>query len=297
MRYRFGISFTAAALILCVFVAGCSEKRQKAQPATAGIQAYYGGDTLGDLAPDGAIWDQAPESIVPLLPQDLTDPKLITVDPAEVRVRALCSDTNLAFRIVWEDATHDTIDAGDSFSDAVAVQLPPEAGGIVPNPTMGQADKPVYIHLWKASYERQVELGEWNLNQTFPNASVDHYPFQAAPDSEKDNLTEQYTIALAAGNPLERKRQSGVDDLIAHGFGSITHLPVQASKGWSKWADGKWFVVIERPLSLSDWAEGRGLQKGQNTFVAFAVWDGSRNQVGSRKARTAWFPLSVGATK
>jgi len=117
--------------------------------------------------------------IVPMLVQDLTDPKLSESTLREIRVQALSDNNNVAFRIEWEDSTQDTVETHKQFSDAAAVQLPPAPGGTVPDPTMGQADKPVHIQLWKASYEGGGSLDDWSLQQTFPNATVDHYPFEA----------------------------------------------------------------------------------------------------------------------
>lgn len=293
MRLKAISLFLPCALLIAFCGAGCGAEKKEAAPAASGVVAGYVSAGLDEPAPMNPIWDKAPEMEISLLTQDLTDPKLIEPTLSNIRVRALNDDRNLAFRIEWKDSTRDEVDTHKQFSDAVAVQLPPSAGGEVPDPTMGQAGRPVHIHLWKASYEREMNLGEWDLRQTFPNATVDHYPFEAGSGQEKEALTEQYTAAVAAGNPLSSKRTSAVDDLTAQGFGTLTSMPQQSSKGWSDWRDGRWSVVISRPLSVSESA-GDGLKAGQNTFVAFAVWDGSRDQAGSRKMRTAWIPLRIG---
>jgi hypothetical protein len=278
--------------MLCV--AGCGAKTDKPKSAPKGVVADYMSAGIGDISPENAAWSSTREAVLPLLTQDMTDPKLLESTLTEITVKAICDDKNLALRIEWQDTTEDAIDDGNRFSDAVAIQLPPAPGGEVPDPTMGQIDKPVSIHLWKASYARQIKLGEWNLRQIFPNATVDHYPFDAAREGESEKLTRTYTIAVAADNPIAGKRATSVDDLTARGFGSLEHLPIQASAGSSSHRDDRWAVVISRPLSVVEWTHEAGLKPGQNTFIAFAVWDGNSGQSGSRKMRTAWVPLKLG---
>ncbi|MHC4564889.1 MAG: ethylbenzene dehydrogenase-related protein [Planctomycetota bacterium] len=287
------VSFLATALMI-VFIAGCAAEAEKPKSSSKGVVASYMEDGIGEASPASAAWDVAQEATLPLLTQDLTDPKLVDPTLSEISVKALCDGQSLAIRIEWEDSTEDAIDDGNRFSDAVAIQLPPAPGGEVPDPTMGQADKPVSIHLWKASYERQLELGEWSLQQTFPNATVDHYPFDAAKEGESEKLTRTYTIAVAADNPIAGKRTSSVDDLKAQGFGTLEHMPIQTSTGSGSHQGSRWAVVISRPLSVAGWMHEAGLKPGENTFVAFAIWDGNSGQSGSRKMRTAWVPLRLG---
>ena len=59
---------------------------------------------------------------------------------------------------------------------------------------------------------------------------------------------------------------------------------VSVAKGLHKAAG--WAVVLSRPLPA-------GLAPGGRSQVAFAVWEGSKQEVGSRKMRTGWTPLSL----
>jgi hypothetical protein len=283
---------------LIAALVGCSGGAKKPAPAAKNVVALYVKGGIGEPKPGDKVWQQAPLAAVAMLPQDLTDPKLMDAGIPSIQVKALCDDKNIAFNIEWYDSTPDTAEVEGRFPDAVAVQLPPAPGGETPDPTMGQAGRPVHIHFWKASYQQSLDWGDWSLRQNFPNASVDHYPSDAATEqADKEKLGEQFTIGLAAGNPITRKRTSSVDDLIAEGFGTLSFLPVQASKGWSSWQNFRWSVVILSPLVVADWPGGPGLKTGQNSFVAFAVWDGSRKQAGSRKIRSVWTPLALGASE
>ncbi|MBI4832423.1 MAG: hypothetical protein HY801_12920, partial [Candidatus Lindowbacteria bacterium] len=254
MRYRPIIVGATITLILVVILAGCSGGAKKPSAGAKNVVAQYVKGGIGEPKPGDKVWQKAPAAAIPLLSQDLTDPKLTELGVSSIRVRALCDDKDIAFEIEWDDPTQDNADVEGKFSDAVAIQLPPMPGGETPDPTMGQTGKPVHIHLWKASYQRSLELGDWSLQQNFPNASIDHYPCDGPKEqADKEKLTEQFTIGLAAGNAIAQKRTSSVDDLMAEGFGSLTSLPAQASKGWSRWENGRWSVVIISPLSMAEW--------------------------------------------
>jgi hypothetical protein len=45
-------------------------------------------------------------------------------------------------------------------------------------------------------------------------------------------------------------------------------------------------VVITRPLPA-------GLTPKSPSQIAFAVWEGSRQEAGARKMRTGWIPISI----
>lgn len=81
-----------------------------------------------------------------------------------------------------------------------------------------------------------------------------------------------------------------VQDLLADGPGTIRFAEKTVSSGSGKYSGGGWTVLLVRPLP-------NGAQPGGRTQVAFAVWEGSRQEVGARKMRTAWIPLSLGSAQ
>ena len=81
---------------------------------------------------------------------------------------------------------------------------------------------------------------------------------------------------------------------MAEGFGSLTVLPQQRADGKGVWADGRWRVVITRPLADGD-AYSPSLKPDDETLAAFAVWDGGSREVGSRKAWANWVQLKLDA--
>ena len=81
-----------------------------------------------------------------------------------------------------------------------------------------------------------------------------------------------------------------MEDLIAEGPGTLTSGKSTGSDGRGRRTDSGWSVLISRPLP-------DGLAPGRRSQVAFAVWEGSDQEAGSRKMRTGWIPIVVEAKK
>jgi hypothetical protein len=207
-------------------------------------------------------------------------------------VQALHDGKTIAFRLEWDDAAKNVIPDSGVSSDAAAIQFSTVAGADLPNAAMGDPGKPVEICYWKAVWQDDAERPK-NVDRVaslYPSMAVDHYPFKAP--SATDEMARRYSPALASGNPVTARPQSGaVQQLVAEGFGSSSAPPGQFASGRGQWANGRWSVTISRPLREG---EGRSnLEIGKKTYVAFAVWDGAERQTGSRKMRSGWAPLLV----
>ncbi|MCI0607026.1 hypothetical protein L0156_28910 [bacterium] len=75
--------------------------------------------------------------------------------------------------------------------------------------------------------------------------------------------------------------------MIAEGPGTLTPVAKTTSRGSAVRSSNGWNVLIVRALP-------DGLRSVQRSQVAFAVWEGSKQEVGSRKMRTAWIPFAIG---
>jgi hypothetical protein len=146
----------------------------------------------------------------------------------------------------------------------------------------------VEIVYWSASWQAVVDGRPDDINAVYPQASVDHYPFQApalTPDSpEQQEMAQRYSPARAVGNDRAGPRKQPVEDLLADGPGTLRRAPQTTSLGTGKRTKTGWSVLLVR--NLSD-----GMRPGSRGQVAFALWQGSQQEVGSRKMRTAWIPL------
>jgi hypothetical protein len=240
--------------------------------------------------PGDAAWNDASFHTAELLLQDMVEPRLMEVSTPNVDVRAITDSRSIAFKLTWEDATQNDLPGASRFVDACAVQLPITSEPNVPAPQMGEEGRTVEIAYWRASWQAVVDGREDVIRALYPNATVDHYPFEAAslePGSAKQQALEmQYAPARALGHAMEGPRERSVEDLMAQGPGTLTRMAEQRSDGAGQYGGEGWEVVIVRRLP-------KGLSPNDRTQVAFAVWDGDREEVGARKMRTGWIPLHV----
>jgi len=276
------IVLSCLAVLLLASGTACSKR-----PATSAEVVAAASPALPQ-DPGDSRWNRAPEFSGALLLQDLVEPRLMTPSTAQIRVRALTDGTNLAFRLQWVDPTLDDAAAPSRFPDGCAVQLPRDVAGETPAPQMGEPGRPVEITFWRADWQAAVNGRADDIQSLYPNASVDHYPFQA-PAAEPGSAAQQamarrYAPADAAGNRRVGPRKSPVEDLVAQGPGTLTPAGQSRSSGRGIRSRDGWLVVITRPLPA-------GLASGKRTQVAFAIWEGSHGEAGARKMRTGWVPL------
>lgn len=242
------------------------------------------------LDPGDPAWRQAPEYLAKLLPQDLVEPRLLTPSTAEIRVRALTSGREIALRLEWVDAAVDDTPGPGVFLDGCAIQIPRTIEASPPDPQMGEAGRPVEIAFWRADWQASVDGRPDSLTSLYPNAAIDHYPFEATPlergSPAQQEAATRYAPAQALGNRRVGPRAQPVEDMVAEGPGTIAPADGARSRGKGVRTASGWAVVIARPMPA-------GLAPTVRTAIAFAVWDGAAREAGARKMRTIWVPLSV----
>jgi hypothetical protein len=275
---------TVTVVIIAVAGAGC---RRAPAPVTEVVAL-----SVGELPTDprDAAWETAPEHVAKLLLQDLVEPRLQKISTQEVRVRAFASAGEIALRLQWVDASANDLPGAGQFPDGCAVQVPQKASAVVPDPQMGQAGNGVAITFWRADWQAAVNGRGDSIRDLYPNAAIDHYPFDA-PSLEQGSAAQQelsrlYAPAEGAGNRRGGRRASAVEDLVAEGPGTLSPQAQTLSRGsGARTADG-WAVVIARPIP-------DGLTSTSRSQMAFAVWEGGAGEAGSRKMRTGWIPVSI----
>jgi hypothetical protein len=239
--------------------------------------------------PRASFWKSIPARAIEMQPQNITTPADPQPAVTQLTVRVAHNGEKIAFLLEWADKEKDDRLAVDKFSDQVAVELPAHYDAkSLPSPMMGDADNMVTIMQWRAAFQRDIDKGVPNVKDFYPNANIDLYPDQVLLATD----ARSYTGAMAVDSPMPHAQASPVLDQMAKGFGSLTVKPDQNASGKGVWANGKWRVVIARPMKATKEIDPN-LAPGIQTVVAFAVWEGAAREVGSRKSWADWIPLAL----
>lgn len=218
---------------------------------------------LGEIpiSPTDPFWNSpnGPKAItVELGPQMVTNPQWPNPSTQQVSVSAVRSDSEIAVKLKWEDASEDIRpEYSDQYPDQAAVMFPLELGDEIPAITMGSDNFAVNIWQWKSV---------WNKALT-PEASN-------MPKTNKD------------GSPLNRTFL--VDDLNAEGFSTLTIQEEQNVSGAGVWADNTWQVVFKRSLTNSD---ENDTQIKSSVPMAVAIWNGANRERNGQKGISQWLLL------
>ncbi len=248
----------------------------------------------GDLPvedPSADAWRQAQRVRVPLVPQQLVPPYLEQGHVDELLVRALHDGSDLALLLEWDDRDVDDLDGIRRYHDAVAVQLAATAGATLPPLTMGGPGAPVHILQWRATWQRDIDSGgKTGVEQIYPEVVHDVMPDDVLPPE----TAQLYWVGREAGNPLSlQNRVTPVEEIVAEGFGTVTHLTEQTARGHGNHEDGGWSVVVSFPLARA--GAGSRMEPGSRWPAAFAVWLGSEENRGGRKHISDWQTIALEA--
>jgi hypothetical protein len=268
--------------LLALFIAACSRAPKTANEVVAVQSARL------PAQPDDSAWDDAPEYTAKLIPQDLVEPRLLNPTTPEVRVRSLTNGSEIAFRLEWDDASKSDMPGPSRMVDSCAIQIPEKTEKDLPEPQMGQEGKRVQVTYWRSDWQASVDGRGDTIRDIYPNATVDHYPFESkalekGSDAEKE-MARRYAPARALGNIRSGPRSQPVEDLLANGPGTLSPGPSLGARGKGAFGKKGWAVVISRKLP-------EGLSPNQRTHIALAVWQGEKQESGARKMRSGWVPL------
>jgi hypothetical protein len=241
------------------------------------------------LEPGAPVWKDARPVTVAMLPQTVTPPHQPDAGVKALTVRAVHNGGWVAFLVQWKDATKSDRVILDNFGDQVAIQQPVDIKATPPSPMMGNPGGRVNIMQWRAAFQKDIEDGHApTIRDLYPYSWNDYYPDEVLGATD----ARPYAGALGIENPISRGTATPVLDQMAEGWGSMTVKPDQHALGKGVWKDGRWSVVITRPM-VSDDVNAPRLLLGDRAVVAFAVWEGGHREVGARKAWAPWTPLVI----
>ena len=253
------------------------------------------------LDPMSRYWSQAPAAAVALKPQNIVTP-YGGGSISTVLVKGLKLASGVAFRFEWKDETRDNDTVHQTkFRDAVAIEFPLGTTGDTVL-AMGSPHGPVNIWQWKADWEPDAPV----MNDKPYDSDVDSPSIASSPsvyrrlhvDSPREANTAQGLGGPASGvyNLFPQSaHRSPVEDLVAVGISSVSTKPerFQTLKGRGVWRDGRWHVVIYKPLvERKDEACPDFIPKSSlNTAVA--IWNGSKQDRNGMKSLSNWVTLKV----
>ncbi|NHN42782.1 cytochrome C nitrite reductase [Halorubellus sp. JP-L1] len=236
---------------------------------TGGSQPMQSTDAV-PVDPESSQWADAPSRTASLSEQQMALPHG-GGSVEEVDVQALSNDSHVGFRLTWADRTNDTsMSSPENYSDAAAIML---RGGESPPITMGAAGQPVDIWYWRANWQyASGETAAW---------SGDMYSY---PQDD-----EETRPGLAADNPLSKRDYEDFgQNYYAKGYGSLSDAPVQPVTARAERTDDGWSVVFVRERNATG-QYGAAFDEHDQMYLAFAVWNGSADEVNGEKSITLRF--------
>ncbi len=292
-RFRLWFRLAVGAAFVSVLSSGCAKDAPPKKVVTTPLTELAVKKVSADLSkpdPNAAFWNDVPAGLVKLLAQPMVAPRPETTTTESVAVQAVHDGTRVAFRLQWKDTEKSEAGRLGEFSDGLGLEFPLHEGP-VPPVMMGAKGMPVHLFHWRAQYQRDQEQGKPTIETLYPNKSTDMYPleFKEAPGGTPAQR-EKFSPGMAEGNPQSYPK-NGVDEIIAEGFSTSAVQQGHGSSARGEWKDGEWTLVIVRPLVIDG---GSTLKAGAKGNIAFAIWQGGKGEVGSRKCVTMqWTPVSI----
>ncbi|MDR4508130.1 MAG: ethylbenzene dehydrogenase-related protein [Candidatus Brocadiaceae bacterium] len=222
-------------------------------------------------------------------------------------VKAVHDGITIYFQISWDDRTKDVRQiAIHEFRDAVALMFPLGKVVIGPvgpaehfSPRMGDREKPVNLWHWKADWEGDLVAKDEleDIDAQYPNWHDDFNTNPYSVNYHKGLISSPPILSggRAVHNLLSMPgRKTVVEDLNAEGFGTLTTQDHQDVNGCSNYENGRWTVVVYRPLITDDPYDVQFIP-GESTYFNMAVWNGSRqDRNGQKSLSMRWNPLRIG---
>lgn len=214
--------------------------------------------------PDDARWKKAPFLAVPLAGQVLARPRWQNHSVDAVTVRAYYNDSAIAFLLEWGDRTRNTDH---------------QPG---PEPEMKEATYPLR-DLTPGPGDKLRDAIRLQFPVAVPVGPERPHFFLGSP-GKPVSLWHWQADLDAAGKPAVVKEW-------AEGFQKPVRAqadPAQDVTGKGVWKDGRWKVMMTRPLAPKERARDVTFEPGRLIPFAIHAWDGANGERGLMMALSSW---------
>lgn len=206
----------------------------------------------GDLPsdPNDPKWKEAEPSSFYLVPQIIGQERFFTPSNNSITSRAYYNDKEIAILLEWDDRTQ-SIPGDPKAADIAEGEVTPDAVAIqFPITIPQEMEKPYFGH---GDSAWPVNIWYWNGGEA-----------GAAQVTKLLNTT---------GFKNKEERDFAKSGLIAKGV----------------YDNGTWRVVMKRPLVTGEKDKDIQFLEGKSIPIAFAAWDGSNGEKGSKHTMTTWY--------
>ncbi len=223
------------------------------------------------IDPDDAAWNEAETMDMRLAGQVIAAPRWQNPSIEMVTIQALSNDKDIAFKLTWDDPFKDIVHDQSQEFDSVEIATVGvfnsyvEANGMIPRAletfrdsvALQFAVKPPQgtrkPHFYRGSSSEQVHLWVWKADQ-----------------AEKGERGTQEGNARGWKQPIKDQKEEG-----------------QQIAGKAKWDQGRWTVVMKRPLNTGDKNDVQ-FEKGKFIPMSINAWDGSNGEHGLIMSLSTW---------
>ena len=202
--------------------------------------------------PDDPVWAEAEPATFALLPQIIAKQRFFTPSNDTITVQAIYDDKELALLLTWDDRSRSLP------GDAKAAEIS--------DPDMTED---------KVAVQLPVQIPDGMEKPYFGMGDAGH----------PVNLWQWHSGAAGQGDSIMLLNARGFEDISKRDAGATG---LSATGSYDK---GTWRVVMKRALAAGEPADDIQFLDGKFIPIAFAVWDGSNSEAGSKHTMTTWYWL------